>query len=438
MTHPNLTAEASMHPTQQNRLFSPAMIAVLAAQFLSAFADNAIFVAALAWITHIAQSKGMDGYLQFGFAAAYVLLAPFVGSFADHLAKGRVMVVANVIKLLSALLLLLGVLAGGWNPWAVVLIYVITGIGAAVYSPAKYGILTQLCTPELLVKANGAMEGSTIVAILLGVVGGTALAFHSLLLALLAIASCYAVAVVLSLLIPRLPAEHRLTHFDAFGLCLKFARALRTLFTDPWARVSLIGTSVFWGAGSTLRLLLFAWVPIALGAAHRDQAGNLMGAVSIGIVIGAGLAAFTVSLQQVWRALFGGVLLGIPVMLLAGTHNLFSAIGLLVLIGAAGGFFVVPLNALLQERGHESVGAGYAIAVQNFNENLVIGLMGLLYSASTRVFSNQQTTFAFGAFLLLVMLPLAGFTLWSVFRGRLRPPVAHEATPVVGQAEGDE
>jgi len=344
------------------------MAAVLIAQFLSAFADNALLITAIG-LVKIQGHPGWIPLLQACFVLPFILLAPFVGAFADALPKGRVMLLANGLKLAAA-----GLLAAGANP---LLCYGLAGVGAAAYSPAKYGILSQMFGAEKLVKANGLLEGSTIVAILLGVLAGGWLADHGLSQAIAGVIGVYAVAAAVNLLIPRLPAEQPLDRFDLGGLLRVFLKALRSLWQDRDARFSLLGTSLFWGTGSTLRLLLFAWVPVALGIAGNQMPANLMGAVSIGIVAGATLAGLLVRLEQVNRALAGGLLLGPLLLLFAQQTGLFPTALLLAAIGAAGGFFVVPLNALLQQRGHRSVGAGHALAVQNLWENLaMLGFVG--------------------------------------------------------------
>jgi MFS transporter, LPLT family, lysophospholipid transporter len=385
-------------------LFSRGMSAVLIAQFLSAFADNAILVGAIKLVLLLSLEKGMDALLQGSFVMPYILLAPFVGLLADALPKGRVMWLANSIKLVSGIAMLTIALQGDQATilW-VIIAYVLTGIGAAVYSPAKYGILTQLCGTEQLVKANGLMEGSTIVAILLGFVCGGWLADSSLVLLLAVITGCYALAVLLSLLIPRLPIVHPLEQASVTVMVRDFAGAVVTLLRDRKARTSLLGTSLFWGSGSTLRLVLFAWVPFALGLTDTSSATNLGGVVSVGIILGAGLAGTFIRLEHAPRALWAGLLIGAPLLFMGLATELWHAGALLIGLGAAAGCFVVPLNALLQSRGQASVGAGHAIAVQNFCENLLIAaFVGLHYLAS-QWFDPAQEVFAFGVLLIAIM-----------------------------------
>ena len=388
-------------------LLSRGLVAVLIAQFLSAFADNAILVGAIKLLMTLSREKGMDALLQGSFVLPYILLAPFVGLLADALPKGRVMWLANSIKLLSGILML-GVALFGSSEAVLLVIaaYVLTGIGAAVYSPAKYGILTQLCHPEHLVKANGLMEGSTIVAILLGFVCGGLVADHSLLSLLALVTLFYGLAVVLSLFIPRLPIAHAFAGNSLGGMIRDFAAAVMTLMRDRKARTSLLGTSIFWGSGSTLRLVLFAWVPFALGLMDTSSATNLGGVVSVGIIVGAALAGALIRLENAPRVLVAGIFIGAPLLFMGMTAQLWQAALLLIALGVAAGFFVVPLNALLQERGQESVGAGHAIAVQNFCENLLIaGFVSLHYLAS-RHLDPAQEVFAFGLLMVVIMVLL--------------------------------
>lgn len=351
-------------------LLSRGMIAVMLAQFISALADNALLFAAIALLRAGSAPAWQIPLLQEFFVIAYILLAPFVGPFADSLPKGRVMVIANLMKLLGT-----GAMLAGLNP---LLAYGMVGLGAAAYSPAKYGILTQMLPLDKLVKGNSLMEGSTIVAILLGAVLGGQLADHWLTGSLYAISGAYLLAVLINLLIPRLPPSHKLESFNLVMLFKDFTRATRTLMRDANARFSIVGTSIFWGAGSTLRFLLVAWVPVALNIHDYSTPANLSGAVAIGVALGAVAAARWISLKTINRALPAGVLIGLAIALFAYSSNLYMAAGCLLLIGFLGGMYVVPLNALLQERGHESVGSGHAIAIQNLFENFsMLLLMGI-------------------------------------------------------------
>ena len=379
--------------TANNPLFSRGMIAVLFAQFVSALADNALLFAAIALLKSQSASDWQIPMLQEFFVIAFIVLAPFVGPFADGFPKGRVMLMANCIKLLGAITKFLHV--------PPLLAYGLVGIGAAAYSPAKYGILSELVTPAKLVKANGMIEGSTIIAILLGAVLGGKLADVSTTIALASVCTCYLMAAVASLFIPKLPVARPDTKLQLCKLVNEFIAALKTLVLNQDARFSLLGSSIFWGTGATLRLMLVAWVPVALSINDLSMPANLSGAVAIGIAMGAALAANLVSLKNVNRVLPAGLLIGVFIMLFAHANSLIVAIILLVLVGAAGGFYVVPLNALLQERGHETVGAGNAVAVQNFFENFcMLTLIGIYILMQRNHVPVINITFIFGGIIL--------------------------------------
>lgn len=386
---------------------SRGMIAVLIAQFLSAMADNALLFGALALLRLDHYPAWTDPLLQEFFVGAYILLAPFVGPFADALPKGRVMLLANVLKLLGAL----GMCAG-LNPF---LAYALVGAGAAAYSPAKYGILSELVPPQLLVKANGLMESSTIAAILAGAIAGGTLADWNVWGGLAAVTACYGAAVGANLFIPRLAPAHPLGQVSLREILSDFNKALKVLIRTPDTRFSMTGTSLFWGTGSTMRFLLVAWVPVALGITSNSMPAYLNAMVAVGIVLGAALAAKFISLDRADRVLPAGVLIGAGVCILAGTTHVPAAFVVMTLVGACGGYFIVPLNALLQESGHRSVGAGHAIAVQNLAENGAMLLMIGLYTLAVRA----GMPIVHIAALFGVGLSLAIAALW-VYRRRSR------------------
>ncbi|MDF2043308.1 MULTISPECIES: lysophospholipid transporter LplT [unclassified Pantoea] len=383
-------------------LMSRGMIAVIIAQFFSAFGDNALLFATLAVLKSQFYPDWSQPVLQMLFVAAYILLAPFVGQVADSMAKGRVMMLANSLKLLGAL-----VICFGFNPF---IGYTLVGAGAAAYSPAKYGILGEITHGEKLVKANGLMEASTIAAILLGSVAGGMLADWHILAALGICALTYGIAVVANLFIPKLQAARPGQSWQ-FGVMVRsFFSAAALLWRDAETRFSLLGTSLFWGAGVTLRFLLVLWVPVALGINDNTTPTTLNAMVAIGIVIGAAAAAKLVTLQTVRRCMPAGVLIGVMVVVFALQHSLLNAYLVLMLIGALGGFFVVPLNALLQARGKESVGSGNAIAVQNLGENSAMLIMLGLYTLAIKAGAPAVATgVGFG---VLFALAIAVLWLW--------------------------
>jgi len=361
---------------------------VLAAQFLSALADNALLFAAIALLKSQLYPAWSIPALQEFFVAAYILLAPFAGPLADGLPKGRVMLIANGLKFLGA-----GAMLVGLNPF---IAYGLVGLGAAAYSPAKYGILSELVTPDKLIKANGAMEASTIAAILLGAIAGGMAADWNVTGTLVGIVVLYAAAGLVNLFIPAtgavlrpIPSLRNQLH--------NFVHSFKTLWADGPARLSMLGTSAFWGAGATLRFLLVAWVPAALAITSNAMPAYLNASTAVGIVVGAALAARFITMENATKAIWAGVVLGVVVALLAAVGTLPLAFALTALVGIAGGFFVVPLNALLQERGHTLVGTGSAIAAQNLMENLfMLTMVGLYTGMSSAGVSPGHTALLFG------------------------------------------
>ncbi|EAM8620060.1 lysophospholipid transporter LplT [Salmonella enterica] len=384
-------------------IWSKGMLSVIVAQFLSAFGDNALLFATLALLKAQFYPDWSQPVLQMVFVGAYILFAPFVGQIADSFAKGRVMMVANGLKLAGAAGICLGV-----NPFVG---YTLVGIGAAAYSPAKYGILGELTTGDKLVKANGLMEASTIAAILLGSVAGGVLADWHVIAALVACALAYAGAVAANLFIPKLVAARPGQSWRLSAMTRSFFSACVVLWRNGETRFSLVGTGLFWGAGVTLRFLLVLWVPAALGITDNATPTYLNAMVAVGIVVGAGAAAKLVTLETVSRCMPAGILIGVVVAIFSLQHALLPAYALLLLIGMLGGFFVVPLNALLQERGKKSVGAGNAIAVQNLGENSAMLLMLGLYSLAVLV-GVPAVAIGIG-FGVLFALAIAALWIWQ-------------------------
>ncbi|MEW7312119.1 lysophospholipid transporter LplT [Buttiauxella gaviniae] len=385
-------------------IWSRGMMAVTGAQFLSAFGDNALLFATLAVLKQQFYPDWSQPVLQMVFVGAYIVFAPFVGQVADSFAKGRVMMFANSLKLMGA-----AVICFGLNPF---LGYTLVGVGAAAYSPAKYGILGELTTGDRLVKANGLMESSTIAAILLGSMAGGILADWHVLAALGVCVLAYAGAVVANLFIPKLAPARPGQSWRFTPMTRSFFNACRVLWRNGETRFSLVGTSLFWGAGVTLRFLLVLWVPVALGIVDNATPTYLNAMVAVGIVVGAGAAAKLVTLKTVARCMPAGILIGVGVLFFAMQNALLPSYLLLVLIGIMGGFFVVPLNALLQERGKQTVGAGNAIAVQNLGENTAMLLMLGLFSLAVKTGAPiVGIGIGFGA---VFALAIGGLWIWQI------------------------
>jgi len=368
---------------------------ILMAQFLSALADNALLFAAIALLVEMSAPEWHTPVLQGVFVISYIVLAPFVGSFADSLPKGRVMFISNAIKFIGSLSMLLGM--------PPLYAYGIVGIGAASYSPAKYGILTEYLPPGQLVKANGWMEGTTVGAIILGAVIGGHMASVDPRLAMIVITVLYLAAAGFNMYIPHVPIDHTIPRKTLFYLLHDFWHAFIALWRDPQGRVSLAVTTLFWGAGATMRLVVIAWAAVALGFG-LDKATQLTAMVAFGIAFGSVFAARYVKLEESVKVLPAGIIMGFLVAAMVFISEWHVAALMLFAIGVLAGYFVVPLNALLQHRGHILIGAGHSIAVQNFNENLGILLMIGAYTMMVKAeMSIMWIVMLFGAFVSLVM-----------------------------------
>ncbi|MBI0156887.1 lysophospholipid transporter LplT [Gilliamella sp. M0364] len=353
-------------------LLSVGMAATMLAQFFSAFADNAIFFAILAFIKQLHYPEWSQSALQIGFVIPFILLSPFVGQFADSMSKGKAMMIANGVKLLGAALICLNI-----NPF---LGYFLVGVGAAGYSPAKYGILGELTSGDNLVKANGLIEASTIAAILLGSLAGGHIADLNITLALLTCVVMYGLAMIANIFIPKLSAARQDIEWKFMSMIKDFAKTFKIIFNNKQTLYTLLGTSLFWGAGITLRFLLISWVPIVLGITDNSTPTNLNAVVAIGIVVGAGLASATVSISNTFRCIPAGILMGLAVIAFTLQSNMISSYILLVVIGALGGYFLVPLNASIQKIGKELIGAGSVISIQNLSEYSAMMIMLSAYT----------------------------------------------------------
>jgi len=401
---------------------------IMAAQFFSSLADNALFVAAVELIKAGGGAEWQRAALVPMFALFYVVLAPFVGAFADARPKGQVMFLSNGIKVLGCSLMLFGS-----HP---LLSYAIVGLGAAAYSPAKYGILTELLPSSLLVKANGWIEGLTIASIILGVLlGGQLVGPHisSFLLgldlplidtpidtppeaAICVLVGLYGVAAWFNTRIPdtgvtliplKANAQHSLG-YHLLALVPDFWQCNQRLWRDKLGQISLATTTLFWGASGNLRYIVLAWSAVALGYT-TTQASSLVGVIAIGTAVGAVVASMRMRLEDAPRVMPLGIGMGLLMLGMNFIDNVWVAAPFFILLGGLGGFLVVPMNALLQHRGHNLMGAGRSIAVQNFNEQACILALGGLYALATGLGLS-----AFGAIFGFAAL-LAGF-MWLIFR----------------------
>ena len=400
---------------------------IMAAQFFSSLADNALLIAAIAQLLELDGPAWMVPLLKFFFTVSYVVLAAFVGAFADAIPKGQVMFITNTIKIVGCVLMFFTdyVEFAGIPGYALVLAaYAVVGFGAAAYSPAKYGILTELLPAEKLVAANGWIEGLTVASIILGTVLGGALIspqIASVLLAIdiphldtgietppeaaiLVISALYVIAAVFNLFIPETGARYGKQEANPVLLVRDFYVCFVTLWKDKLGQISLSVTTLFWGAGATLQFLVLQWAAVHLGL-PLDKAAVLQGITAFGVALGAILAGRLIPLRHSLQVLPVGVAMGAVVTTMIFVTNMPLVYILLVLIGAMAGFFVVPMNALLQHRGYVLLSAGHSIAVQNFNENVSILVMLALYSAMIRSDSHINVIIVtFGLFVALTML----------------------------------
>ncbi|MDE2400083.1 MAG: lysophospholipid transporter LplT [Burkholderiales bacterium] len=394
---------------------------IMAAQFFSSLADNALFVAAVELLKSSGGGEWQRAALVPMFALFYVVLAPFVGAYADAFPKGRVMFFSNSIKVLGCLMMLFGS-----HP---LIAYAVVGLGAAAYSPAKYGILTELLPPSQLVKANGWIEGLTITSIILGVVLGGQLmgprvAPHLLAIdvpmidtgvdtppqaAIAMMVILYMVAALFNLRIPRTETPLQPLPVHLWSLVSDFMGCNRRLWKDKLGQISLATTTLFWGVSGNLRYIVLAWAGVALGY-DTTHASALVGVVAVGTAVGAMLASAKMRLDQATRVIPLGVTMGLLVLGMNVIRDISVAIPFLIILGGLGGFLVVPMNALLQHRGHNLMGSGRSIAVQNFNEQACILVMGALYTALTKV--GLSAYGAISAFGLAVAGAMAVVWLW--------------------------
>ena len=404
---------------------------IMSAQFFSSLADNALFVGAVQLLRSGGAQEWQQAALIPMFALFYVLLAPFVGAFADALPKGRVMLYSNSIKIVGCIMMLFGT-----HP---LLAYAIVGLGAAAYSPAKYGILTELLPPSQLVKANGWIEGLTIASIILGVLLGGQLVGKSVSGYLLSLdfpvvdtgiatppeaaisvlILVYILAAWFNTRIPETGVPMRALPKHLISLLPDFWTCNLRLWRDRLGQISLATTTLFWGVSGNLKYIVLAWAATVLGFSVT-QASALVGVVAIGTAVGAVAASLRMRLDQATLVMPLGIAMGVLVMLLNIITNVWVAAPFLILLGGLGGFLVVPMNALLQHRGHNLMGAGRSIAVQNFNEQACILGLGAFYSLSTGMGLS-----AFGAITVFGMVT-AGF-MWLIKRWHERNCREHAA-----------
>jgi MFS transporter, LPLT family, lysophospholipid transporter len=410
---------------------------IMAAQFFSSLADNALIFVAIGLLTAMKAPASLTPLLKLSFVLFYVLLAAFVGAFADSMPKGRVMFIANLIKVFGCCLIFFGV-----HP---LIACAVVGFGAAVYSPAKYGILTELLPPERLVAANGWIEGLTVMSIILGtVMGGALVSQHgsAWLMTLdvpyietgintptkgqlAVLIGVYALAAGFNLRIPDTEARYEHQERNPAKLIADFADCSATLWKDKLGQISLAVTTLFWGAGATLQFIVLKWAERSLHM-PLDKATSLIGVVAIGVAVGAALAAKMIPLKKSLTVIPLGILMGLVVTAMTLVHSLTIAVPMLLIIGLLSGFFVVPMNALLQHRGHVLMSAGHSIAVQNFNENLSILTMLAVYAIMITLNLDLNVI------IVLFGLSLAG-VMWLIGRRHATNQREHDSLALIGE-----
>ena len=368
---------------------------LLIAQFLSAIADNALLFALISMLSRLDAPLWHTPMLKWVFVISYIVLAPFVGPFADAQSKGRVMFLSNGIKFLGCVLALLGL--------PPLYVYAIVGFGAAAYSPAKYGILPEMLPSRLLIKANAWMEGTTVAAIVIGPIFGTVISKNNPLLGIAIITGIYLLAAFFNYRIPKMPIDHTTPSRNLAYLLNDFWHAFSTLWRDTQGQVSLAVTTLFWGAGATLQFVVLNWAQVRLGF-DKESSAILIGILAIGIAVGSVLASLYVKLEDSAKVLPSGIYMGVLVIGMIFVYNPVIAAILLFVIGMLAGYFLVPLNSLLQHRGHSLLGPGHSIAVQNFNENIGIAIMLGAYALMVHFqMLINSIVITFGVFIIISM-----------------------------------
>jgi hypothetical protein len=429
---------------------------IMAAQFFSSLADNALLIAAIALLVQLNAPAWMTPLLKLFFVLSYVVLAAFVGAFADSRPKGNVMFITNTIKFVGCVAMLFGS-----HP---LMSYAIVGLGAAAYSPAKYGILTELLPPEKLVAANGWIEGLTVSSIILGTVLGGVLISSTVSQSLLAldmptletgidtpaesailiIMMIYVVAALINLKIPDTGARYVSQKTNPIELIMDFSVCFKTLWNDRLGQISLAVTTLFWGAGATLQFIVIKWAQVALNM-NLSQGAILQAISAVGVAGGAVWAAWRIPLRSSLNVLPYGITMGLVVCILAVYNsdmlpnttlmtigklqvslNLLPAYILLILVGWLAGYFVVPMNALLQHRGHVLMSAGHSIAVQNFNENISVLTMLLVYSLL--IWLDVPIQFVIIGFGLAVSA-----IMWLVIKRHARNQAEYDSMHLIGE-----
>jgi MFS family permease len=367
---------------------------LIGAQFASGLADNALLILGIAFLNEQGYPGWWAPLLKFSFTLSYVFLAPLMGPLADAFSKAKLMACMNALKVVGVAFI--------FTSFHPMLAFAIAGMAASAYAPAKYGLVTETVPAEQLVKANGWLEVTVVMAVILGTAcGGLLVASRSFawmaalnlsfieLLGLslktqyagplLSLIVIYSIAGLLNFGIPNLHIQYVQESMKPIALFKNFIQSNRILWKDPIGKLSLAVTTLFWGIGAVVQFAVLLWAKEALNM-PLEQASLLQAVVAFGVIFGAGMAGHYVALQNAYKVLPLGLWLGLSLPALAFSTSLWIAIPLMLITGFAGGMLMVPMNALLQNRGYTLLTAGRSIAVQGFNENASVMLMLGIYS----------------------------------------------------------
>jgi MFS family permease len=367
---------------------------LISAQFASGLADNALLILGIAFLSEQGYPGWWAPLLKFSFTLSYVFLAPLMGPLADAFSKAKLMACMNALKVVGVAFIFTSL-----HP---MLAFAIAGMAASAYAPAKYGLVTETVPAEQLVKANGWLEVTVVMAVILGTAcGGLLVASKSFawmstlnlsfieflglsletqyagpLLSLIVI---YSIAGLLNFGIPSVNIRYVQQSMKPVALFKNFIQSNRILWQDPVGKLSLAVTTLFWGIGAVVQFAVLLWAKEALNM-PLEQASLLQAVVAFGVIFGAGMAGHYVALHNAYKVLPLGLWLGLSLPALAFSTSLWIAIPLMLITGFAGGMLMVPMNAMLQNRGYTLLTAGRSIAVQGFNENASVMVMLGVYS----------------------------------------------------------
>ena len=367
---------------------------LISAQFASGLADNALLILGIAFL----HEQGYPGWwaplLKFSFTLSYVFLAPLMGPLADAFSKAKLMACMNALKVVGVAFI--------FTSFHPMLAFAIAGMAASAYAPAKYGLVTETVPADQLVKANGWLEVTVVMAVILGTAcGGLLVASKSFVWMstlnlsfiellglsletqyagpLLSLIVIYSIAGLLNFGIPSVNIRYVQQSMKPIALFKNFIQSNRILWQDPVGKLSLAVTTLFWGIGAVVQFAVLLWAKESLNM-PLEQASLLQAVVAFGVIFGAGMAGHYVALQNAYKVLPLGLWLGLSLPALAFSTSLWIAIPLMLITGFAGGMLMVPMNALLQNRGYTLLTAGRSIAVQGFNENASVMIMLGVYS----------------------------------------------------------